>query len=129
MWRAAATPTLRAVNPDSFGIWAYHGARSGGRRGQAVSEGRGVEADEKILSRLQQHAFQPAIRGQAAGAPIGTEAFDQCLAGFEAAQAYRWDTANDAVITAYREEMVQVAGEQITGASIMLDGGVGGRVF
>ncbi len=32
-------------------------------------------------------------------------------------------------ITEYREEVVEVAGESITGASIVLDGGVGGRVF
>jgi len=33
------------------------------------------------------------------------------------------------VFTAYREEVVQEAGAAIVGASIVLDGGVGGRVF
>ncbi len=31
--------------------------------------------------------------------------------------------------TEYREEVVQQAGSSIVGATIMLDGGVGGRVF
>jgi hypothetical protein len=26
VWRAAATPTLRAVNPETFGVWVYERA-------------------------------------------------------------------------------------------------------
>ncbi len=33
------------------------------------------------------------------------------------------------IYTAYREEVIEAAGVVITGSSITLDGGVGGRVF
>ena len=33
------------------------------------------------------------------------------------------------VYTEYRDEVIQQAGSSVVGATLMLDGGVGGRVF
>jgi len=79
-------------------------------KGQALWHGRGGFVECRTQKRERDCNERSLLRRYGAGIKILT-------------------IVREEVFTAYREEVVQEAGAAIVGASIVLDGGVGGRVF
>ncbi|MBN8527717.1 MAG: hypothetical protein J0M36_00605 [Caulobacterales bacterium] len=111
LYRCIAGTWLQATFADYNGEISFdHGQTLACRKGEALWHGRGGMVECRTQKQERDCNERSLLRRYGAGIKILT-------------------MIREEEYTEYREEVVEQAGLAISGASIMLDGGVGGRVF
>ena len=111
LYRCIAGSRLQVTIAEFLGEISFDGGETlACRKGEALWHGRGGRLECRTQKSERDCNERSLLRRYGAGVKILT--------------MFREET-----YTEYREEVVEVAGASVVGASIALDGGVGGRVF